>query len=385
VSPPPSSSAARQIWQALLLLAATATSFALQNSPLAATFATVLAAPAGVLHLDIRGLVNDGLMAVFFLVVGLELKRETLEGPFRNPRLAALPIAGALGGMIAPALVFLAAAVPAGAGYARGWAIPAATDIAFALAVLRVASPKAPASLRLFLLALAVADDLGAILIIACFYAGALSLPALAGAAAVFGLMLGLNRAKVGALWPYWLFGLVLWALVHASGVHATIAGVLTAFAVPMRRQNGQSPLIAAEGVLTHWAGWAVLPLFALANAGAALDGGLATALHPVALAAAAGLVIGKPLGIFAATVLAGLALRRKPPSPPLALLGLSMIAGVGFTMSLFIGGLAFGAGPLAAPVRLGVLIGSAISAIAGGLVLRFALRRRPETAPQTE
>ncbi len=364
-----------------LLIAAAVSSFVLLNSPAGPAFKTALDGPfaplglgAGPAALSLHVLINDGLMAVFFLNVGLELKREMIEGPLRSPQRAALPLAGALGGMAAPALVYLA--VTGGdPAYARGWAIPMATDIAFALGVLSLLGARAPASLRLFLLALAVLDDLGAIAVIALFYTQDLAVWALAGAGAAFLGLLTLNRAGVRALAPYWILGAVMWVFMLASGVHATMAGVLLAAAIPFARADGRSPLRAAEAVLTGWTQLAIMPVFALANAGVRLEGAEAWAglAHPVALGVGAGLVLGKPLGIVLATLGAARLLRRPPPAPLLPLVGVSAIAGIGFTMGLFIGGLAFQDGPLAGPVRFGVLGGSILSATLGLLLLRFA------------
>ena len=363
----------------LVLVGATALSFALLNGPMGEAFRHLLEAPIGALGvgeaahaLNLHLIINDALMVIFFLYVGLELKRETVEGPFQNPREATLPLIAAIGGMAAPALIYVAvnANEPA---YLRGWAIPAATDIAFAIGVLSLLGSRAPAGLRLFLLALAIIDDLGAILVIALFYSTHLVGWALGGALATFGAMLLMNRSGVRALWPYWLLGLVLWAFMLLSGVHATIAGVLTAFAVPMRRADGSSPLIEAEHALKYWVQFAIMPIFALANAGVALHGaGLGALLHPIALGSSLGLVLGKPLGIMVASYAACIVLKQRAPAPPLQMLGVSMLAGIGFTMSLFIGSLAFGAGDLATPVRFGVLGGSLISALLGLAVLWF-------------
>jgi len=369
----------------LVLIAATIISFLLLNAPFGAavhhlfedqiaglTVGFGAAAHPVSLHL----IINDALMVIFFLYVGLELKRETVEGPFQNPREAALPMAGAVGGMIAPALIYvgLNAHEPA---YLRGWAIPAATDIAFAIGVLSLLGSRVPGGLRLFLLALAIIDDLGAILVIALFYSAHLTGWALGGAAATFLAMLLMNRAGVKALAPFWLLGLVLWGFMLVSGVHATIAGVLTAMAVPMRRKDGSSPLIEAEHALKPWVQFAIMPIFALVNAGVVLAGAGAEALlHPIALGIAFGLVAGKPIGIMIATFLASAALRQSLPGTPMQMLGMTMLAGIGFTMSLFIGSLAFGTGELATPVRFGVLGGSLVSALAGLAVLGWACRK---------
>jgi NhaA family Na+:H+ antiporter len=365
----------RDVAPGYLLLAATIASFLLLNAPFGHAVHDLLEHPlgavgaGGVLHsITLHFVINDGLMTLFFLFVGLELKRETIEGPFKNRREAALPLAGALGGMIAPAIIYLAIAGPA---YARGWAIPAATDIAFAIGVLALLGSRVPAGLRLFLLALAVIDDVGAILVIAIFYSTQLTPWALAGAGATAVAMLMLNRARVTALWPYWSLGALLWAFTLLSGVHATIAGVLTALTVPMRRADGASPLIQAEHALKPWVQLAIMPIFALANAGIALSGVSASVLtHPVTLGVGLGLLLGKPLGITLGAFAASKLMRQALPASLPQMFGVAIVAGIGFTMSLFIGNLAFGAGDLAAPVRFGVLGGSLASALIGALVL---------------
>lgn len=371
---------ARDTTPGYLLLAATLMSFALLNAPFGHHLHEALdhslgaISAGGATHpINLHLVINDGLMAIFFLFVGLELKRETIEGPFKSPREAALPLAGALGGMIAPALIYLSIAGHEPA-FARGWAIPAATDIAFAIGVLSLLGSRVPAGLRLFLLALAIIDDLGAILVIAFFYSAHVVAWALIGAALTFAVMLILNRARVTQLWIYWALGAVLWAFMLLSGVHATIAGVLTALAIPMRRADGASPLIIAEHALKPWVQLAIMPIFALANAGVELAGVHTSVLtHPVTLGSAFGLLIGKPLGITFAAMAAALALKQRLPATPAQLFGVAIVAGIGFTMSLFIGNLAFGVGDLAAPVRIGVLGGSLCSALIGLIVLTVA------------
>jgi Na+:H+ antiporter, NhaA family len=324
-----------------LLAAAALASFAIVNSQAAASFAALLHAPL-LANFDVEHAINDGLMAIFFLYVGLELKRESVEGSLKNPRVALLPVASALGGMAAPALVFLLAVQGADPGYTRGWAIPAATDIAFALGILSLAGRHAPAGLRLFLLTLAIVDDLGAILIIAVFYSSDIAGWALGGMALTFGTMLLLNRLGVTRLSFYWILAFALWGFTLASGIHATIAGVLAALTIPMRDRAGRSPLIATEHAMRPWVLLLVLPIFALANAGAPLgdvDG--ETLAHPLTLATGLGLFLGKPLGIAGVALLAAAFFHKVLPAPPLAMVGAGFIAGVGFTMSLFIGALA--------------------------------------------
>ncbi len=372
-----------------VLLGATALSFVLANSAFAEAWKHLLASPVQLvlpgyeLSSTVKSMVKDALMAVFFLYVGLELKRECSEGPFRNPREAALPALGAIGGMAAPALIYLFIATQAAPGaqaaYARGWAIPTATDIAFAIGVLSLLGARVPAGVRLFLLALAIADDLGAILVIALFYSGALNMAALAAAGALTLALFALNWRGVKALTPYWVLGLFLWGAMAQTGVSPTLAGVLVALTIPMRRADGRSPLVEAEHALKPHVQLGVMPIFALASAGVSLaQVGVGDVLHPVALGIAGGLVLGKPLGIVALTWLGARLLRQPPPAPLMVLVGTAMIAGIGFTMSLFVGALAFSDEALQAPVRFGVLGGSLISACAGLALLTGALGRAP-------
>lgn len=321
--------------------------------------------------------INDGLMAVFFLAVGLEIKRELVEGDLSTPSAAALPAIAALGGMAVPALVYLAAASgEAGAG--RGWAIPAATDIAFAVGILAMLGSRVPASLRTFLLALAIIDDLGAIVIIAAFYSHDIAWPAL-GAAALAGCGLAaMNLGGVRRLWPYLAVGLVLWLAVLKSGIHPTLAGVALAFAIPLRGEAGHR-FHALEGALKGWVAFAIVPLFALANAGVSLEGlSLGSFAEPVPLGIALGLFLGKQAGVLLAVWLAVRLLGAALPAGAsrAQLYGTAVLTGIGFTMSLFIGTLAFPDPQHAAAVRLGVLGGSGLSAVLGYAVLRIAGRR---------
>jgi NhaA family Na+:H+ antiporter len=356
-----------------LLGAAALLSFAIVNSRFGADFAAVLHTPL-ISGFDIAHAINDGLMAVFFLYVGLELKRETVEGPLKHPRIAALPIASALGGIVAPALVFLFTVRGADPTFARGWAIPGATDIAFALGVLSLAGKHVPAGLRLFLLTLAIVDDLGAILVIAVFYSTDITGWALGGMALTFGAMLLLNRLGERRLVFYWAAALVLWWFTLASGIHATVAGVLAALAIPMRDTAGRSPLIAAEHALKPWVLLLIMPVFAIANAGAPIGRiDAETLTHPLTLATGLGLFIGKPLGVAGVALVAAAFFHKVLPAPPLATIGAGFIAGVGFTMSLFIGALAFGEGEAAGPTRIGVIVGSLASALVGLLLIRLS------------
>lgn len=325
--------------------------------------------------------VNDGLMAVFFLLVGVEIKRELAHGSLANPRQAALPALAALGGMLVPALIYVAFN-HADPEAVHGWAIPCATDIAFSLVVLRLAAPRGAAALIIFLTAVAVIDDLGAIIVIAVFYTEHLS-PAMLGAAVVPLLALFLlNRAKVRSAGPYLLAGLVLWFCVLKSGVHATLAGVITAMALPVSRLRRDAPADNVEHALQPWVAYAVLPLFALLNAGidlSAID--LSAALGPVPLGVAIGLLVGKTVGValgaWACTRFAGSRLPAGVTWPQV--IAVSMIAGIGFTMSIFIASLAFeGAGAHHFnEAKLGIVAGSLASALIGTVILRRVLRDR--------
>jgi NhaA family Na+:H+ antiporter len=323
--------------------------------------------------------INDGLMAVFFLLVGLELKREVLEGELSSRDQALLPILAALAGMAMPALLFWA--VNRGdAAMLRGWAIPTATDIAFALGILSLLGSRVPVSVKVFLTAVAVMDDLGAIVIIAAFYTDDLSWLALSLAGVAALLLFLLNRRGVTARAPYILIGILLWICVLKSGVHATLAGVVVGLAVPLRAKDaeGHSPLRHLEHVLHPWVAFGVLPIFAFANAGLPLLAmNPADFLSPLPVGIALGLVLGKQVGIFGAVFLAvktGLA--RLPAGMDWgAAYGVALLAGVGFTMSLFIASLAFDAPEIAAQTRLGVLAGSLLSGAAGYAVLARRFR----------
>ena len=325
--------------------------------------------------------INDALMALFFLLVGLELRREITQGELASPARLAAPGLAALGGMIVPALIVVA--LNWGDSTAlRGWAVPVATDIAFALAVLSVLGRRVPMALKVFLTALAIIDDLGAIVVIAVFYTKGLDLMAFGAAALVWLCLLGLNRAGVRRLWPYMLGGVVLWALVFHSGVHATLAGVALAFVVPMRVRPGedQAPAERLEHRLGLWVAYAILPLFGLANAGlsfATLPPGVWS--DPLAIGVTLGLFVGKQVGVFGAVLLAArLGLARLPAGVTrLQLYGGAVLCGIGFTMSLFIGDLAFRQTPRGDEVKLAVFVGSLASAALGLLVLRLAARTK--------
>ncbi len=371
----------------ILLVAAAVAAMLLANSPLAPAYAGFLDTPVAIrfgefeIFKPLLLWINDGLMAVFFFLVGLELKREALEGALAKPAQAALPAAAAAGGMAVPALIY-AALNRHDPAVLAGWAIPAATDIAFALGVLLLLGRRVPTALKVFLMTLAILDDLGAIVIIALFYTDDLSPASLAAALAAFAVLVAMNRRGVTNVAAYVLVGLVMWASVLKSGVHATLAGVVLAFVIPMRDPDnpGRSPLRQLEHDLHPPVAYAILPLFAFANAGVSFAGVSAASLFaPVPLGIAAGLFLGKQLGVFAAAWLAvRLGLAALPPGVRWSqLYGVALLCGIGFTMSLFIGSLAFEHAPQhASGVRLGILLGSLASALAGYLWLRAALGR---------
>ena len=375
----------------LLLMGAAVLALLVANSPLAGIYAAFLELPVearvGALGISKPMIlwINDGLMAVFFLLVGLELKREILEGHLSSLRDAALPAFAAIGGMALPAAVY-AGFNWGDAAAMKGWAIPSATDIAFALGVLMLLGERVPAALKAFLLSVAIFDDIGAIIIIAAFYTAALSPIALAAALGLTALLAVLNRASVTRRAPYVLVGIALWFALLKSGVHATLTGVVLALFIPLRQadaRDGQpSPLHEFEQALHPWIAFGVLPVFAFANAGVSLAGITANqVLHPVSLGIVAGLVIGKQVGIV---LLSWLAVRCGIASLPRdvgwgLIYGASLLCGIGFTMSLFIASLAFeqGGGAYLGLERIGILAGSAIAGTAGYLVLRWQLRER--------
>lgn len=359
--------------------------------------------------------VNDGLMAVFFLLVGLEIKRELIDGALSSPRKAALPMFAAVGGMVVPALIFVA--FNFGTDAVGGWAIPAATDIAFALGILALLGSRVPLSLKVFLTAVAVVDDLGAIMVIALFYTSELATGALLGAAVAFAVAIVLNRMRVSHPLPYILVGAVLWFFVLKSGVHATIAGVLLALTIPARGLvsgeefemfgkkvfgitehedddtfaphtrvhemrdlcNRTEPMLLRwEHALQPWVLFGIMPIFALANAGVVIEGGASTLATPVALGVGLGLLLGKPLGV---TLFAWLATRLGIAALPddiswLQLHGAGWLAGIGFTMSLFVTALAYDVALLATQAKLGLLAGSLFAGIIGATLLIVAAKK---------
>ena len=363
-------------------MAAAAAAMLLANSPLSTAYHAAFAAELfghSRLHW-----INDGLMALFFLLVGLEIKRELLEGELSSWRERVLPGAAAIAGMAVPALVYLG--VNHGdAATLRGWAIPAATDIAFALGVLALLGNRIPPSLKLLVTAIAIIDDLGAIAVIAVAYTDSLHWAALAAAAAGLAVLIGLNRLRVMALWPYLLIGAGVWFAVLQSGVHATLAGVAVALTIPLRgtgdtARTGASPLLSLEHSLSPWSAILIVPLFGFANAGIDLRGlGVDAAFAPVPLGVAAGLVVGKQVGVFGAIwVLVRTGAARLPAGASWRqIYGIALLCGIGFTMSLFIAGLAFGNGSaFAEQAKLGIVAGSLLAALGGGLVLAGSGRK---------
>ncbi len=368
----------------LVLLLAAVLALLAKNSGLARYYDLFLSTPLqirlGALDIDKPLLlwINDGLMALFFLVIGCEIKRELIEGELSSWRKAALPAIAAVGGMLVPALIYIWINRNDPTAL-LGWAIPSATDIAFAFAVVSLLGKRVPANLRIFLLALAIIDDLGAIVIIAVFYTSDLSLIAIAGAAIVLALMFLLNRLRIARIVPYALLGVLLWVLVLKSGVHATLAGVATALALPIRRTGGGSPLRELEHMLHPWASFLVMPLFGFANAGLAFaDTRLGDLAGGVAGGVALGLFFGKQIGVFGATALAiKLRICERPSGASwLAIYGVTAISGIGFTMSLFIGTLAWDDNTHSAALRLGVLAGSIASALCGLALLALGTRK---------
>ncbi|MGS1016222.1 Na+/H+ antiporter NhaA [Allosphingosinicella humi] len=362
------------------------------NGPFGESYQHWLHAPLGPVLSDRIGpmtahlWINDGLMAVFFLLVGLEIKREFVDGQLTSWSQRRLPFVAAAAGMFVPAILYLL--VTAGTpGLKTGWAIPAATDIAFAIGVLALLGRRAPTSLKLFLTTVAIVDDMGAVAIIALAYTASIDTLALGAAAAILAVMYLLSKSGVTTLWLYALLALALWYAVLLSGVHATVAGVLAAAMIPVVKTPGApdsalSPLHRLEHILLPYVAFLIVPLFGFANAGVSLAGmDLARLLAPLPLGIAAGLFLGKQMGVFGAIWLAartGFA-ESLPGATWLQVYGVALLCGIGFTMSLFIGALAFPARPeLIEEAKIGVLLGSIASALAGFLVLRFAPRPHP-------
>lgn len=368
----------------LLLIAAAALALIINNSPLAWLYNGLLDVPVvaqvGALKIAKPLLlwINDGLMALFFLLIGLEVKREVLEGHLSKASQIVLPGAAAIGGMVVPALIFWALNKDDPAALS-GWAIPMATDIAFALGVLALLGKRVPVSLKLFLMTLAIIDDLGAIIVIALFYSGEMSSLSLMLAALSIVALIAMNKLGVIKLGPYLIIGLLLWICVLKSGVHATLAGVVLAFCIPLRTKNAESsPLLSLEHALHPWVAFVILPLFAFANAGVPLSGvTLESFTHHVPMGIAAGLLLGKTLGVFGLT---WLAVKTSIATLPTGanwgqVFGVSILCGIGFTMSLFVGSLAFlpGASEYAGMDRMGILTGSILAALIGYAITAMA------------
>ena len=408
----------------VMLLAFGLAALAIANSPLAEAYKHLWEAPLtlGVvqheLSLSLHEWINDGLMAVFFLLVGLEIKRELLAGELSSARQAALPIACAIGGMVVPAGIYLIFNL-SGSG-SHGWAIPMATDIAFALGTLNLVAPRAPIGAKVLLTALAIVDDIGAVLVIAFFYSEAIAWSALGGAALTLLVLIGFNWIGVRRLWPYLLGGVVLWYFVHESGVHATVAGVALAFTIPThtrfnaaefsrearslldrfdRKETGDlqvltskgqqetlfalerasdgaaAPILRLEHALHNFSAFIVMPLFAFANAGVKID--LSMQHAEIGLGILAGLILGKPVGIMTAAFIAVKTGIAKLPQAVnwRSLLGYAFLAGIGFTMSLFVAMLAFADTALVDAAKRGIIVGSLFAGVTGAVILKIGPR----------
>ncbi|MDE0844276.1 MAG: Na+/H+ antiporter NhaA [Psychrobacter pacificensis] len=368
----------------VLALAAVA-AMIIANSPLNVWYEGFIHAPVVIqigefaIAKDAHHWINDGLMAVFFFLVGLELKREVLIGELSNVKQIILPAGAALGGMIMPAIVYLLFNYNE-PEFWKGWAIPAATDIAFALGILSLLGNRVPNSLKVFLVSIAIFDDIGAILIIALFYTSELSLESLALAGLCLPFLYLLNRRNVTSITPYLLIGIIMWIAVLKSGIHATLAGVVLALFIPMfdRTDPEHSPLEELEHDLHNTVAFGILPIFAFANSGISLEGaGLAELFHSVPLGIAAGLFIGKQLGVM---IMCWLIFKLGISTMPKGMnykqiYGAALLCGVGFTMSLFIGGLAFAGDTTMFDERLGIIMGSIVSGVAGYLMLKVSLK----------
>lgn len=369
----------------LVLMVVALLAIIIANSPLAEGYFSLLHVYLG--PLSIQHWVNDALMAVFFLMVGLEIKREMMDGQLNSWHRRVLPGAAAAGGMAFPALFYLLFNRDNPAAL-QGWAIPSATDIAFALGVISLLGSRVPASLKIFLAALAIIDDLGAVIIIALFYTADLNLLALAGAFFVLGNLFLFNRMKVRRLWPYMALGVVLWWLVFISGIHATLAGVMLALTIPLKLTPGtpeakpeESPLHRLEQRLHQPVAFFVVPVFGFVNAGVSLSGlSLGVFSEPVTMGVAVGLVLGKLVGVLG--VVALLVKLRWAQLPAQAswgqMTGTAFLCGIGFTMSLFIGLLAFDDPVLQDHVKIGILMGSLVSGTVGATILMLSGRRLP-------
>ncbi|MDE4003817.1 Na+/H+ antiporter NhaA [Glaesserella parasuis] len=368
----------------ILLLAFAMLAMLFANTPLKDLYFDFLSMPVSIqiglfsIHKPLLMWVNDGFMAVFFVLIGLEVKREMMVGAISSYQRAIFPAIGALGGMIVPALVFTLINSDS-PEFQQGWAIPMATDIAFALGVLGLLGKRVPFALKIFLLALAIIDDLGAIVVIAIFFSHELSTTALISAVIAITALIIMNRMRVTAICAYMVVGLILWASVLKSGVHATLAGVIIGFCVPLKGKNGEEPLAHFEHILAPWCSFVILPLFAFSNAGVSLAGSsLSTLFSPLTMGVALGLLVGKTLGVFSFSFLAvklGIAQLSEGINFK-QIFAVSVLCGIGFTMSMFLAGLAFGGdeadGQFISLARLGILIGSGISAVLGYYLLKL-------------
>lgn len=368
----------------LILIICVIVSLIIANSSLAGAFENLLATELGFhtesIHLRYPALlwINDGLMAVFFLLVGLEIKRELVEGELSSFKKAALPIFAAIGGVLAPAAIYFS--LNKGTHTAAGWGIPMATDIAFAIAIITMLGKKAPASLKIFLAALAIVDDLMAILVIAVFYSSELHYDYLLYAGGIFGVLMIMNRAGVKNLVAYLVPGMFIWYFVHHSGVHATIAGVLTAFAIPTTPDAQESPLEKLEHILMKPVNFLIMPVFALANTNITFEAGMLAGLTTtLGMGIVLGLVIGKPLGIsLLSWITVKLGISSMPSQAGWAhIIGVGMLGGIGFTMSVFIALLSFpGEQLILSEAKFSILTGSVLSGILGYLMLSSVSRR---------
>ncbi|MCZ6468804.1 MAG: Na+/H+ antiporter NhaA [Candidatus Dadabacteria bacterium] len=374
----------------IILVGAAVLALIISNSPLSSLYDLFLDTPVeiriGALHLAKPLLlwINDGLMAIFFLLIGLEVKREILDGQLSSISQVALPGIAAIGGMAIPALIYIIFNI-SNASALNGWAIPAATDIAFALGILALLGSRVPLSLKLFLLTLAIIDDLGAIVIIAIFYSGDLSVTSLIFAGVAIAALFAMNLLGVKRIAAYVVVGIILWICVLKSGVHATLAGVILAFAIPLRtKEDEPCPLREMEHSLHPWIAFGIMPIFAFANAGVSLEGmSFGSLFEPIPIGIALGLFLGKQAGVFGFSLAAvKLGLAKLPSDINWRMIyGTSVLCGIGFTMSLFISTLAFDSSITddAASARIGILVGSFISAIAGYLILSFYIKNDPD------
>lgn len=365
----------------IILFAAAVFAMAIDNSSLSASythfFKIIISVSIDNISLSkpLLHWINDGFMTIFFMLVGLEIKREMLEGELNTVPKTMLPAIAAMGGMLVPAVIYIFFNYQ-DANLIKGWAIPTPTDIAFSLGILSLLGSRIPASLKIFLTALAIFDDIGAILVIAVYYTAKISLTMLLIASLLIIILILFNRFKVSNLSPYLFVGTLLWICVLKSGVHATLAGIIIALIIPLKESgpNHYSPLRTLEKRLHPWVAYGILPLFAFANAGVSFAGvTIHHFLTSIPVGIALGLFLGKQIGIWGATMLSVICGVAPLPKgiTPLNLYGMSLIAGVGFTMSLFIGGLAFN-GEYAAVIRLGVIVGSVISGVLGYFVLNL-------------